>query len=118
MAADVMSLEEVENSTKIGDADRDDAIIRLVQELNAHWAAAHPTYVGDRWAYAPSPRVQAQPTLAEQDAIRSAFIYNPQKVELVGPSRILLNSAPFRNAREPLAQAFKPVGSGAPTRSA
>lgn len=112
MDADVMSLEEVENSTKVGDTDRDDAIIRLVGQLNAHWAAAHPAYVGDRWAYAPSPRTAAQPTLLEQDAIRSAFIYNPQAVELVGPSRILLNSAPFRNAREPLAQAFKPLGSG------
>ena len=29
MDADVVSLEEVENSTKIGDADRDDAVIRL-----------------------------------------------------------------------------------------
>ncbi|MFL6002414.1 MAG: ExeM/NucH family extracellular endonuclease, partial [Nocardioides sp.] len=112
MDADVMSLEEVENSTKVGDADRDDAIIRLVGQLNAHWAAAHPSYVGDRWAYAPSPRAAAQPTLLEQDAIRSAFIYNPSKVELVGPSRILVNSAPFRNAREPLAQAFKPLGTG------
>ena len=112
MDADVMSLEEVENSTKVGDADRDDAIIHLVGRLNAHWAAAHPSYAGDRWAYAPSPRTAAQPTLLEQDAIRSAFIYNPSKVELVGPSRILVNSAPFRNAREPLAQAFKPLGSG------
>ncbi len=120
MDADVVSLEEVENSIKLHDpaldgtrdANRDDALIRLVAQLNAHWAAEHPTYVGDRWAYAPSPRPQAQPTIAEQDAIRSAFIYNPNKVELVGRSQILLNSPVFRNAREPLAQAFKPVGSG------
>ena len=112
MDADVMSLEEVENSTKIGDANRDDALIRLVEQLNLHWANAHPTYPGDRWAYVPSPRTEAQPTLQEQDAIRSAFIYNPSKVETVGRSRILVNSAPFRNAREPLAQAFKPAGSG------
>ena len=58
----------------------------------------------------PSPRPEAQPTLLEQDAIRSAFIYDPNKVELVGASRILTNSAPFRNAREPLAQAFKARG--------
>ena len=112
MDADVMSLEEVENSTKIGDANRDDALIRLVQQLNLHWANAHASYVGDRWDYVPSPRTEAQPTLQEQDAIRSAFIYNPSKVETVGRSRILVNSAPFRNAREPLAQAFKPLGSG------
>ena len=112
MDADVVSLEEVENSTKIGDADRDDAIIRLVQQLNAHWAAKHPADSTTRWAYAPSPRPEAQPTLLEQDAIRSAFIYDPNTVELVGASRILTNSAPFRNAREPLAQAFKARGAG------
>ena len=122
MDADVMSLEEVENSVKLydpaidgpghPDANRDDALIRLVEQLNTHWANAHPSYVGNRWAYVPSPRPEALPTLQEQDAIRSAFIYNPSKVETVGRSRILVNSAPFRNAREPLAQAFKPLGSG------
>ena len=122
MDADVMSLEEVENSVKLydpqidgpghPDANRDDALIRLVEQLNLHWANAHPSYVGDRWAYVPSPRPEALPTLQEQDAIRSAFIYNPNKVETVGRSRILVNSAPFRNAREPLAQAFKPLGLG------
>jgi predicted extracellular nuclease/2',3'-cyclic-nucleotide 2'-phosphodiesterase (5'-nucleotidase family) len=122
MDADVMSLEEVENSVKLydpaidgpdhPDANRDDALIRLVEQLNLHWANAHPSYVGDRWAYVPSPRREALPTVQEQDAIRSAFIYNPSKVETVGRSRILTNSAPFRNAREPLAQAFKPLGSG------
>lgn len=120
--ADVMSLEEVENSIKLYDQaidgvngvdrDRDDALKRLVQRLNQHWAANHPSYVGDRWAYVASPRPEALPTVAEQDAIRSAFIYNPNKVETVGRSQVLVNSAPFRNAREPLAQAFKPVGSG------
>ena len=120
--ADVMSLEEVENSIKLYDAsidgpngvdrNRDDALTRLVQELNVHWAAGHPSYVGNRWAYVASPRPEALPTVAEQDAIRSAFIYNPSKVEPVGTSQVLVNSAPFRNAREPLAQAFKPLGSG------
>ncbi len=95
MDADVMSLEEVENSVKLydpaidgpghPDANRDDALIRLVEQLNLHWAAAHPSYDGDRWAYVPSPRPEALPTLQEQDAIRSAFIYNPSKVETVGP---------------------------------
>ena len=120
--ADVMSLEEVENSIKLydraidgpdgADKDRDDALRRLVQELNAHWASAHPAYVGPRWAFVASPRPEALPTITEQDAIRSAFIYNPSKVETVGRSQVLVNSAPFRNAREPLAQAFKPLGGG------
>ena len=120
--ADVMSLEEVENSIKLydetidgpdgADRDRDDALRRLVQKLNEHWAAGHSGDEGVRWALAPSPRREAQPTVAEQDAIRSAFIYNPGKVELVGRSRILTNSPAMRNAREPLAQAFKPLGAG------
>ena len=45
-----------------------------------HWAPAPGrtrSYVGDRWAYAPSPRPQAQPTLAEQDAIRSRVHLQP-----------------------------------------
>lgn len=119
--ADVMSLEEVENSIKLYDAaidgptgadkDRDDALKRLVQELNAHWLADHPGET-NRWAYVASPRPEALPTITEQDAIRSAFIYNPSKVEPVGRSQVLVNSAPFRNAREPLAQAFKPLGGG------
>ena len=42
--------------------------------------------------------------------IRTAFIYNPAKVAPVGASRVLTGSAPFANAREPLAQAFKAKG--------
>ena len=87
MAADVMGLEEVENPVKIGYADRDAALGQLVGALNADWAAKHPgedPAAGDRWAFVPSPRPEAQPTIAEQDAIRSAFIYNPRVVETVG----------------------------------
>ena len=109
MDADVMSLEEVENPVKIGYADRDAALKRLVTALNADWDAQHPGE-GPRWAYVETPRPEAQPTIAEQDAIRAAFIYNPRVVRTVGKSKILVNSAPFRNAREPLAQAFKRVG--------
>ncbi|HEV2797466.1 MAG TPA: ExeM/NucH family extracellular endonuclease, partial [Nocardioides sp.] len=113
MDADVLSLEEVENAVKIGDYDRDAALKQLVPALNAHWAANHDDAddaLGDRWAYVASPRPAAQATVAEQDAIRPAFIYNPRAVQTVGASQMLVNSAPFRNAREPLAQAFKRVG--------
>ena len=71
MDADVVSLEEVENSIKMGLADRDSAVKHLVAQLNADWASTHPTFVGDRWAYAPSPRAEARPTVTEEDAIRS-----------------------------------------------
>lgn len=113
MDADVMSLEEVENPVKLGYSDRDAALKRLVAALNADWDAKHPgqdpQVLGKRWDFVPTPRAAAQPTIAEQDAIRSAFIYNPRKVSTVGRSEILVNSAPFRNAREPLAQAFQHV---------
>ena len=42
--------------------------------------------------------------------IRTGFIYKPADVELVGASKILIDEAHFGNAREPLAQAFKPAG--------
>ena len=101
--ADVVSLEEIENSIALGEADRDDALASLVDALNA---AAGST----RWAYVPSPSADQLPPLAEQDVIRTAFIYNPASLETVGESRVLVGDAAFSNAREPLAQAFKRVG--------
>ncbi|MBO9523054.1 MAG: ExeM/NucH family extracellular endonuclease [Nocardioidaceae bacterium] len=102
LGADVVSLEEIENSAQFG-IDRDDALASLVTALNA---AAGST----RWAYAPSPDAADLPPLAEQDVIRTAFIYNPGTISLVGASKVLVGSAAFGNAREPLAQAFKPKG--------
>jgi 5'-nucleotidase len=102
--ADIVSLEEIENSVKLlGETDRDDAVSALVAALND---AAGTT----RWAYAPSPDPADLPDLAEQDVIRTAFIYNPDTVALVGGSQVLVGNADFSNAREPLAQVFKPVG--------
>ena len=104
LGADVVSLEEIENSVKlIGETDRDDALSTLVAALNADAGST-------RWAFAPSPAAADLPDLAEQDVIRTAFIYNPNTVSLVGASKVLVGSAPFGNAREPLAQAFKPKG--------
>ena len=104
--ADVMSLEEIENSVQFG-KDRDDALAQLVSALNA---AAGTT----RWAYVPSPDPADLPPTAEQDVIRTAFIYNPAKVQPVGPSVVLSDQSdpgePFANAREPLAQEFKRKG--------
>jgi predicted extracellular nuclease len=106
MNADVMSLEEIENSVQFG-KDRDDALSQLVDALNV---AAGTT----RWAYVASPASTDLPPTAEQDVIRTAFIYNPAKVEPVGPSVVLSDQSdpgqPFANAREPLAQEFKRKG--------
>src|SRR4029078_10169291 len=67
-----------------------------------------------RWAFAPSPSAADLPPLAQQDVIRTAFIYNPAKVSLVGASRVPAaqsgDGQPFANAREPLAQEFKRKG--------
>ena len=107
MDADILSLEEIENSSALGESDRDDALKSLVDALNADAGTT-------RWAYAPSPAPTALPPLAEQDVIRTAFIYNPSKVALVGGSTVLSDQSapgqPFANAREPLAQEFKRKG--------
>ena len=101
MDADIVSLEEIENSRKVDDIpNRDEAVGALVAALNA---AAGST----RWAFVPSPAEADLPPEAEEDVIRTAFIYNPDTVALVGTSQILTGVPAFANAREPLAQAFK-----------
>ncbi len=104
LGADVLSLEEIENSAKYdGPENRDVALAKLVTALNADAGS-------DVWSFVPSPAVADQPALAEQDVIRTAFIYQNAKAEPVGPSYILTGSAPFANGREPLGQVFRPRG--------
>lgn len=102
--ADIVSLEELENSAKFG-KNRDFAINALVDALNADAGAG-------TWAAVPSPATL--PALAEQDVIRNGFIYRPANVRLVGDSVVLSDQSSsgeaFEDAREPLAQAFKQVG--------
>ncbi|MEI5674233.1 MULTISPECIES: ExeM/NucH family extracellular endonuclease [unclassified Nocardioides] len=100
LGASVVSLEEIENSVKLGKS-RDFALNTLVTALNA---AAGP----GTWAAVASPTTL--PSTAEQDVIRNAFIYKPAEVSLVGASQVLVGASAFDNAREPLAQAFKKVG--------
>jgi 5'-nucleotidase len=104
LGADIVSLEELENSAKFG-KNRDFAIANLVDALNA--AAGAGT-----WAFVPSPAPEDRPTVAQEDVIRTGFIYKPASVATVGSSRILVDETHFGNAREPLAQAFKPAGAG------
>ena len=102
--ADIVSLEELENSVKFG-KNRDFAINELVKALNA---VAGP----GTWAAVPSPAVL--PPTSEQDVIRNGFIYQPANVRLVGDSVVLSDESAtgeaFDDAREPVAQAFKRVG--------
>ena len=97
MDADIVSLEELENSRTVDGANRDEAIGALVAALNADAGSA-------RWAFVPSPAVLP----AAEDVIRNGFIYDPSTVGTVGESKILDVPA-FDNAREPVAQVFKGV---------
>jgi predicted extracellular nuclease/2',3'-cyclic-nucleotide 2'-phosphodiesterase (5'-nucleotidase family) len=102
LGASIISLEEIENSIFYGKP-RDFALSTLVSALNADAGAG-------TWAFAPSPAAADLPAQAEQDVIRTAFIYKPAQVSLVGASKVLVGASAFNNAREPLAQGFKKVG--------
>jgi len=100
--ADVVSLEEIENSATFG-KDRDAALSTLTDRLNA--AAGAGT-----WAFVPSPATLP----ASEDVIRTAYIYRPAAVEPVGDS-VIHDVPAFDNAREPLAQTFRVAGADAST---
>jgi 5'-nucleotidase len=97
--ADVVSLMEIENSAKFG-KDRDDALAKLVDALNI----ATPGI----WDYVRTPA--NAPPLADEDMIRTAFIFKKAVAEPVGDSIILNDTVAFASARKPLAQVFKPLG--------
>jgi predicted extracellular nuclease len=101
--ADVVSLEEIENSARFGQP-RDTALAELTAALNA--AAGAGT-----WAFVPSP--DAIP--ADEDVIRTAFIYKPSVIETVGSS-VILDDPAFVNARDPLSQAFQLADGGDESR--
>ncbi len=97
--ADVVSLEEIENSAAFG-IDRDTALRHLVEALNEDAGAG-------TWDYVRSPRRVPE----VEDVIRTAFIYRTDAVRPRGKSTILDVPA-FDNAREPLAQEFRPSRAG------
>ncbi|OFI38636.1 multifunctional nuclease/2',3'-cyclic-nucleotide 2'-phosphodiesterase/5'-nucleotidase/3'-nucleotidase [Arthrobacter sp. SW1] len=97
--ADVVSLEEIENSAQFG-KDRDDALAKLVEALNVKTPGV--------WDYVRSPA--NAPPLSDEDMIRTAFIYKKAVAEPIGESIIHNDTVAFASARKPLAQVFKPVG--------
>jgi 5'-nucleotidase len=105
LGADVVTLAEVENSAKFG-KDRDSALATLTAALNERTPGV--------WDYVRSPA--ALPALANEDVIRTAFIYKKAAAQPVGESVILDDNTAFANARKPLAQAFEAVGGGEETR--
>ncbi|WP_343319220.1 ExeM/NucH family extracellular endonuclease [Arthrobacter sp. TMP15] len=103
--ADVLSLEEVENSAKFS-KDRDNAMSLLVAALNEK--------TPDTWAFAKSPATR--PALANEDVIRTGFIYKKNVAVPVGDSVILDDAAFTGVARQPLAQSFKLIGAADSTK--
>ncbi|MCI9872512.1 ExeM/NucH family extracellular endonuclease [Arthrobacter humicola] len=97
--ADVVTLMEVENSAQFGKT-RDDALAKLVDALNI----ATPGI----WDYVRTPA--NAPPLADEDMIRTAFIYKLAAAEPIGESIIHNDTVAFASARKPMAQVFKPVG--------
>ncbi len=95
---------EIENSAQFG-KNRDDALAKLVEALNIDTPGI--------WDYVRTPA--NAPPLADEDMIRTAFIYKKAAVEPVGESIIHNDTAAFATARKPLAQVFKPVGGAAGT---
>ncbi|GAB3158951.1 ExeM/NucH family extracellular endonuclease [Myceligenerans halotolerans] len=101
LGADVVSLEEIENSRHFLGKDRDQALSDLVDALNAVEGAG-------TWAYTESPA--EVPAEDADDVIRNAFIYRTASAEPVGESSMLIGDEAFGNARQPLAQVFQPAG--------
>jgi 5'-nucleotidase len=99
LEAEVVSLEEIENSALFG-KHRDFALAHLVDALNADLGA-------EVWSFVPSPA--AVPAPAREDFIRNGFIYKRAAVKAQGDS-FIYDGPEFDNARDPLAQVFKPVG--------
>lgn len=105
LGADVISLEEIENSAKFG-KDRDEALATLTAALNE----ATPGV----WDYVRSP--SELPAIENEDVIRTAFIYKKAVVEPIGESVILDDNEAFSNARKPLAQSFNVPDGDASTK--
>ncbi|WP_230416021.1 ExeM/NucH family extracellular endonuclease [Micromonospora tarapacensis] len=95
--ADVVALEEIENSVRFNAEDPQQALKRLVAALNTADGAG-------TWDYVRTPA--ELPGAAEQDVITTAIIFKPAKAQPKGPSRSVNDETVWFNAREPIAQAF------------
>ncbi|WP_170108414.1 ExeM/NucH family extracellular endonuclease [Actinophytocola xinjiangensis] len=95
--ADVVALEEIENSVRFEDNDPQLALRRLVEALNAAQGAG-------TWDYVRTPT--ELPGAAQQDFITTAIIFKPAAVTPKGESRSINDETVWFNAREPIAQTF------------
>lgn len=96
--ADVVALQEIENSVKLGEAP-DEALADLVAGLNE--AAGSPV-----WDYVRTPAALLDPAIT--DVITNAIIYKPAVVKPSGEATTVpIDESVWGNAREPIAQTFK-----------
>ncbi|MFI7552599.1 ExeM/NucH family extracellular endonuclease [Micromonospora sediminimaris] len=95
--ADVVALEEIENSVRFNAEDPQQALKRLVTALNSEDGAG-------TWDYVRTPT--ELPGATEQDVITTAIIFKPAKAQPKGPSRSVNDETVWSNAREPIAQTF------------
>ena len=95
--ADVVALQEIENSVKLGEAP-DEALADLVAGLNA---AAGSTV----WDYVRTPA--ALHDAAITDFITNAIIFKPAVVKPSGEAKTIIDETVWDIAREPIAQTFK-----------
>lgn len=94
--AEVVALQEIENSFKLGEA-RDEATATLVAALNEAEGA-------DVWEFVPTPSTL---TAATTDVIQSAIIYRSDAVTPKGDAKTVIDESVWGNAREPIGQAFE-----------
>ncbi|GAB1515965.1 ExeM/NucH family extracellular endonuclease [Actinophytocola sp. KF-1] len=97
MDADVVALEEIENSVRFEANDPQMALKRLVAALNTKDGAG-------TWDYVRSPA--NLPPAAQQDFITTAIIFKPASVTPQGESKTINDETVWFNAREPIAQTF------------
>lgn len=98
--ADVVALQEIENSVKLGEA-TDEALQALVAALNTQAGAGTWDYVRT-----PAPLVNA----AIVDFISNAIIFKPASVTPVGESFTQIDETVWDIAREPIGQTFATEG--------
>ena len=97
LGADIVALQEIENSVKLGEK-ADEALADLVAGLNA--AAGKKV-----WDYVRTPsELKRNPAIT--DVITNAIIYKSAVVLPVGSSRTVIDENVWDNAREPIAQTF------------
>jgi predicted extracellular nuclease len=100
--ADVVTLMEIEDTDSTGytPGNADTALADLTDRLNAAEGAAV-------WSYVPLPK---ELYAVDRDVIRNGIIYRTDVVQAIGKPVGLVDETVWDNAREPIAQLFKPRG--------